>query len=104
MAVETRSPLAAASVAPAVAAAPPRVSTPAGASRARLAGVAAGLTGFILPLTLLVAWHLASISGLIKPYLLPPPSAVAATLWELTLNGTLAKHVQASVTRWAIGF
>ena len=63
-----------------------------------------GLVGFILPAVLILIWHLASVSGAIKPYLLPPPSAVVTTLWELALNGTLAKHVQASVTRWVIGF
>ena len=104
MAVDTRPQLAPEPIAPAAVQAPPRPATPARPSRARLAGLAAGLTGFILPLILLIAWHLASVSGLIKPYLLPPPSAVAATLWELALNGTLAKHVQASVTRWAVGF
>jgi sulfonate transport system permease protein len=66
--------------------------------------VAFGLTGFILPALLIVAWHLASISGAVKPYLLPPPSAVVTTLWELALSGVLLRHVQASVTRWAIGF
>lgn len=105
MAVESRSRLAPEPIASAAvrtdAPATGRASEPA---RFRLAGVAAGLTGFILPLVLLVAWHLASVSGAIKPYLLPPPAAVATTLWELTLNGTLAKHVQASVTRWVIGF
>ena len=104
MAVDTRPQIAAEPLAPALAQTPPRAATPARSSRIRLVGVAAGLTGFILPLILLVAWHLASVSGLIKPYLLPPPSAVAATLWELTLNGTLAKHLQASVTRWTVGF
>ena len=66
--------------------------------------VAYSLTGFILPALIIVAWHFASVSGAIKPYLLPPPSAVVTTLWELTLNGTLFKHVQASVTRWVVGF
>jgi len=51
-----------------------------------------------------VIWHLASISGLIKPYLLPPPTAVAATIWELALNGRLVRDLQASVLRWAVGF
>jgi sulfonate transport system permease protein len=62
------------------------------------------LVGFILPVLLVIVWHLASISGLVKPYLLPPPSAVVTTLWEMTLNGKLLMHVQASVARWAIGF
>ena len=62
------------------------------------------LTGFILPALIVTAWHFASVSGAIKPYLLPPPSAVVTTLWEMTLNGVLFKHVQASVTRWVVGF
>ncbi|MDP8921990.1 MAG: ABC transporter permease, partial [Chloroflexota bacterium] len=104
MAVDTRPHVASKPLAPAVAQAPSPPAAPVRSARRRLTGLAAGLTGFILPLILLIAWHLASVSGLVKPYLLPPPTAVAATLWELTLNGTLAKHVQASVTRWAIGF
>ena len=63
-----------------------------------------GLVGFILPVLLIVIWHLASVSGAVKPYLLPPPSAVVTTLWEMLLNGTLLQHVRASVTRWMIGF
>lgn len=98
MAVETGSTLAAE-----LAAATPR----ARATR-RPAGIVAraghGLVGFILPLTLIAVWHVASVSGLVKPYLLPPPSAVVTTLWELAVNGTLAKHVQASVARWVAGF
>lgn len=66
--------------------------------------VAFGLTGFIVPALIILAWHFASVSGRIAPYLLPPPSAVVTTLWELTLNGVLFKHVQASVTRWVVGF
>ncbi|MCC6174186.1 MAG: ABC transporter permease subunit [Chloroflexi bacterium] len=66
--------------------------------------LAASLTGFIVPLTLLVVWYIASSTGLLKSYLLPSPATVAATLWELALNGTLAKHIQASVARWMVGF
>jgi len=57
-----------------------------------------------LPAVLIAVWHVASVSGWIKPYILPPPATVVTTLWDLTLNGTLAKHLQASVTRWTIGF
>lgn len=99
MAVQSRSSVAAAQAsAPATRAG----NQPAGPSTLRR--IAFGLTGFILPVLLVLAWHLASISGYIKPYLLPPPSAVVTTLWELLLNGTLAKHIQASVTRWVVGF
>ncbi len=105
MAVESRSTYATDSAA-ADAAVGTTARSAAGARRApsRLASLAGNLTGFILPVAILIVWHLASISGLIKPYLLPPPSAVATTLWELTLNGRLARDLQASVVRWAIGF
>jgi sulfonate transport system permease protein len=66
--------------------------------------VALSLTGFILPALIVLAWHIASVSGIVKPYLLPPPSAVVATLWEMLLNGTLVLHIRASVTRWVVGF
>src|SRR5947208_5364183 len=103
MAVESRSSYEAASAVPETTSAPARA-TRKRVGSSRLASVAGSLTGFILPVCILIVWHLASISGLIKPYLLPPPATVAATLWELTLNGRLARDLQASVIRWAIGF
>jgi sulfonate transport system permease protein len=66
--------------------------------------LAFSLTGFILPAFIIVTWHFASVSGAIKPYLLPPPSAVVTTLWDMTVSGVLFLHVQASVTRWVVGF
>jgi sulfonate transport system permease protein len=104
MAVESRPrPTSAATADKTVAAPDPRARA-ARSGQGRLGWLGGSLVGFALPLTLLAVWQIASVSGLVKPYLLPPPAAVATTLWELTLNGTLARHVQASMTRWVIGF
>jgi len=65
---------------------------------------ARGMVGLVLPSFLLIAWEVASLSGHIKPYLLPPPTAVATTLWELLLTGQLLRDLQASVIRWVLGF
>ena len=46
----------------------------------------------------IVGWELFVNWRDVKPYLLPPPSAVVTTLWEMLLNGTLLQHVRASVT------
>ncbi|MGE0714592.1 MAG: ABC transporter permease [Alphaproteobacteria bacterium] len=56
---------------------------------------------------LLAAWQGAVMTGLASPLFLPPPTAVAAALWQLAVSGELAQHVRASVARvaagWAIG-
>jgi sulfonate transport system permease protein len=104
MAVESRPRPTSAATADKTAAAPDPRARAARSGQGRLGWLGGSLVGFALPLTLLAVWQIASVSGLVKPYLLPPPAAVATTLWELTLNGTLARHVQASMTRWVIGF
>ena len=63
----------------------------------------AGLTGFLLPLALLIVWEIVSTAGLVKPYLLPPPTTVATTLWEMMRDGTLWGNLLASVVRWVTG-
>jgi sulfonate transport system permease protein len=62
------------------------------------------LIGFILPLSVLVAWYFLSMSGMIKPFLLPPPTTVASTIWNLAISGRLAIDLEASVLRWVVGF
>lgn len=59
--------------------------------------------GCVLPLVLLVAWELASRSGLADPRLLPPPVTVAvAAVHELT-EGRLLRDLAASLTRDLLG-
>ena len=60
-------------------------------------------TALALPATLLAAWEALSRSGGVPTHLLPPPSALAATIVELAQQG-LAWHVLASALRVGVGF
>lgn len=57
-----------------------------------------------LLLALLALWELAPRLGLVDVTFLPPLSEVLVTGWELTLNGQLYEHVEASVLRALSGF
>lgn len=57
-----------------------------------------------LPIILLAAWQAASTFGLVRDYLLPPPSAVLEGFWEILLDGTLARSIGASLFRSLSGF
>jgi NitT/TauT family transport system permease protein len=52
----------------------------------------------------LLIWELAPRLGLAEPAFLPPLSEVLRTAVELTRNGQLANHVQASLSRSLVGF
>jgi ABC-type nitrate/sulfonate/bicarbonate transport system permease component len=56
-----------------------------------------------IPLFLLM-WQLASTSGLVNELLFPPPTAVAAALWDEFANGTLMLDLGMSTMRVAVGF
>ena len=64
----------------------------------------AALVAFAL---LLGLWELAVRQGWVDSLFLPPPSAVAGTLWGLAADGTLWRHLAASLRRilggWAMG-
>lgn len=103
---ETRTPPAGVEP-PASADTPARVSgdaraipVPRGLRRARRGG---DLAGFILPVVLLVLWEIVSVTGRVASYLLPPPTAVAATLWEMARDGSLWTNLLASTERWVAG-
>jgi sulfonate transport system permease protein len=70
---------------------------PAGTTRAT------AFLGLLLPLALLALWQLAAVRGWARPSLLPAPTTVAATLFELAVNGTLWGHLQISGLRWLSG-
>lgn len=57
-----------------------------------------------LPVILLALWQAASSFGLVRDYLLPPPSAVIEGFWEILLDGTLARSIGASLFRSLSGF
>lgn len=67
----------------------------------------------VVPLALLVLWHLAAVSGIVRQGILPPPAQVAATLLDLAsgatgdagrYGGRLPEHAAASLVRVYAGF
>jgi sulfonate transport system permease protein len=60
--------------------------------------------GLILPLILAMGWELGVRAGLVSGRLLPPPSTILATLWELFRSGDLARNAVASLVRVVTGF
>jgi sulfonate transport system permease protein len=63
-----------------------------------------GWLGFVLPVAFAGLWELAVSQGWIGGRLTPPPSRIAATLWQLAQSGELASHAAATLTRVASGF
>lgn len=53
---------------------------------------------------LLAVWEIAPRLGLVDRTFLPPFSEVAVAWWQLLLDGQLAEHAQASLTRSLTGF
>jgi sulfonate transport system permease protein len=58
----------------------------------------------LLPVAGAVLWELAAARGWIEARLVPPPSAVAASLRDLAATGELWAHVAATLARVAQGF
>ena len=52
----------------------------------------------------LIAWEILASGGLINAVLLPAPSTLIAAAGDLMLNGTLLRHVGASIERVVVGF
>ena len=65
---------------------------------------ASALTGFVVPLSLLLAWESVVRLGWVSAHQLPPPSGLAVTAWALTLDGTLLSHTWVSSLRVLAGF
>lgn len=57
------------------------------------------ITPWLLPAALIVAWELASRSGLLSARILPEPAAVLAAFWQLLRSGELAHHGGVSAAR-----
>ncbi|WP_082538457.1 MULTISPECIES: ABC transporter permease [unclassified Pseudonocardia] len=72
-----------------------------GRRRRLLSTLAAGL---VVPLLLLVGWHLLATSGRFSPAQLPTPLEVVAALGELAGRGELWQHIAISVQRVLLGF
>ncbi len=63
-----------------------------------------GLTGFLLPLGIMVAWAIASQTGRLDPALFSSPREVVDELASLVRSGTLPAHLQATFGRVLTGF
>lgn len=70
-------------------------------ARERLNDFAAGA---LLPAVVLAVWQGAGSAGLISPYFLPTPLAIAQSLLGLTLSGELIRHLGVSMGRAGLGF
>nr|NKR04779.1 ABC transporter permease [Escherichia coli] len=57
-----------------------------------------------LPLALAVGGEIAVDTGVASGRLLPPPSRIGATVWELAASGDLLVHVEATLIRVGLGF
>ena len=77
----------------------PRPAPPKAPGRRRLA-----LAGFLLPVALGIAWEICARAGWINARLMPPPSVVGATLWELAASGELFVHAYTTLWRVTCGF
>lgn len=71
------------------------------ASLARAVGVR--LLPWLVPVTLLVVWQLASSLGWLSTRVLPAPLEVTQAAWKLKLSGELWTHVQVSAGRALAG-
>jgi sulfonate transport system permease protein len=60
--------------------------------------------GLLLPLALALGYEAAFRLGWVEGRLLPPPSKILATLWELARTGELALHAGATLARVGAGF
>jgi sulfonate transport system permease protein len=62
------------------------------------------LLGFLLPVALALSWEAAVRLGLVQGRLMPAPSRVLATLYQLAASGELMLHVGVTTARVAAGF
>jgi sulfonate transport system permease protein len=62
------------------------------------------LVGLLLPVGLAIAWEAAVRFGFAEGRLLPPPSRIFTTLWELARSGELLRHILTTSARVAGGF
>lgn len=60
--------------------------------------------GILLPLALALGWEIAVRNGWAQGRLMPPPSRIGTTLWELAVSGDLWMHIKATLARVGLGF
>ncbi len=61
------------------------------------------LTTFFTLALVLMAWQLVTMQGWVKPFLLPPPEAVAARFQTVLMNGRLWLHTSTTLTAVLVG-
>jgi sulfonate transport system permease protein len=62
------------------------------------------LLGILLPITLAASWEVAVATGFAQGRLMPPPSRLFKTLYNLAITGELWLHIGATLARVAAGF
>lgn len=67
----------------------------------KIGRIAAGL---VIPVAALVIWEILVRTGLASGRLMPPPSRIAATLYELAVTGELVRHIAVTLRRVFTGF
>jgi sulfonate transport system permease protein len=63
-----------------------------------------GLTQWIVPLVILLAWQVACVTGFVPARVMPAPSDVALAGWKLLQSGELAQNIWVSFWRASVGF
>ncbi len=66
--------------------------------------IARPVLGLLLPVGMALAWELVVWLGYSNGRLVPPPSKVFATIFELARSGELSRHVIATLGRVGLGF
>lgn len=77
---------------------------PAKNNRHRTMGLLRWARGLVLPVVLLVGWEGLSRIGFFPPNLLPAPSTVLVTIWDLGMTGDLFRHTGITLYRVILGF
>jgi sulfonate transport system permease protein len=62
------------------------------------------LLGWVIPVSVLLAWELVARVGILPPNWLPAPTVVGKTIYQLAASGDLLKHVGITLARVAVGF
>jgi sulfonate transport system permease protein len=60
--------------------------------------------GAVVPAAGLVLWEVLSRAGIFPPNILPAPTAVARTIYDLAATGDLWRHIGITLWRIAVGF
>jgi sulfonate transport system permease protein len=68
------------------------------------AAISFHLLPFILPLSVLLLWQMASVERWLAPQILPSPAIVAATLIDLVTSGDILTGLAISLRRILVGF